>query len=139
MLRAAFRNRLSKGPDNGSDLTPSTSDSEDEYHDFKMEFPRDSDLDEAEVHSTEKSDESSVTSGKDSEKFSENSKANSLSKSEITASNENSLKTIQGAEEEKTFPHTEREIYEIQLLQLQEQLVATIISEQEKGESLIYF
>lgn len=128
MLRAAFRNRLSKGPDNGSDHTPSTSDSEDEYHDFKMEFPRDSDLDEAEVHSTEKSDESSVTSGKDS-----------LSKSEITASNENSSKTNQCAEEEKTFPHTEREIYEIQLLQLQEQLVATIISEQEKGESLVCF
>ena len=37
--------------------------------------------------------------------------------------------------DEDNFPYTERQIYEMQLVQLQEQLVATMIQEQEKSEA----
>ncbi|EDO36145.1 predicted protein [Nematostella vectensis] len=40
---------------------------------------------------------------------------------------------------DKDFPYTERDIYEMQLVQLQEQLVATMIEAQEKDEQLQKF
>ena len=147
MLRAAFRNRLSKGTDNEynheENANNQSSDSEDEYHDFKMEFSKENDLDKAEVHLAENFG-SSFISGKDSEKFPEDSNANSFSKSQIADQEESSLQSRQtqdhSAEEGSlNFPYSEREIYEMQLSLLQEQLVASMISEQEKGEVLMWF
>ncbi|XP_031570548.1 GRAM domain-containing protein 4-like [Actinia tenebrosa] len=149
MLKSALRNRMSKGTDKSSEHQQnnqySDTSSEDEYYDLKMEYLQDSDLlDEAEVHTSEKADKSSSGKGKETVKLSEDSNGNSLSESEMnSASNEkDSMRKKapdQSAQEEKGFPNSEREIYEMQLVQLQEQLVATIISEQEKDEQLMKY
>lgn len=119
MLRAAFRSKRPKGAEQGNNNYDS-SDSEEEFYEEPLE----------------KSDEGSVTSGKDSKEFAEDSNVNSSSNSEILEANKQNGTP---ASEDESFPYTEREIYEVQLVQLQEQLVAAIISEQEKGKFLILF
>lgn len=138
MLRSAFRSKSSKdeapnAKNSPSDRTIYFKDNEAEFTDQESLLALQKQLEDSDASSFEDATESFSETSKE-EKSPRDTNKNILAKLSSNPSLDNQLCN----EDQDNFPYTEREIYEMQLVQLQEQLVATMIQDQEKGTRLIF-
>lgn len=118
MLRSPFRHKSSKEPrDEGS----STQDKDDACYTFK-------ELEDSDGNSFEDTVESIDSS------LNEAQNPGDLNRNVLTKIYNPSLDDQLDTVDQNNFPYTERDIYEMQLVQLQEQLVAIMIQDQEKSK-----
>lgn len=127
MLRAAFRSKSNKDDEEKSS-TSSASKDDDEADSKNQEQSADSEL---------SSEEATTESFHECTEVLKSSK--NPNKNKLTKMNNSSLDETLSNEDQQNFPYTERQIYEMQLVQLQEQLVAAMIEDQEKSKRILSF